>query len=224
MTKSVSVAGNTMFELEAAEKDCVLIMDALGRIRDKTPMAVKGAINETQKELTKFLVKQSSKKYIAKQSEIKGSIKNTKAKTGRLEAVIKSISPMTELYQRKISDKELHWPFNSSARPEFIKGKVIRAANLEKLRLRPGAKDEYRAFVARFTNRSKSGEISEHITVAQRVPGKRMKSKPWKEALKKLLAPADPMMVGKVYDEADTDVSGMLNKHIESNLDRYIKL
>ena len=32
------------------------------------------------------------------------------------------------------------------------------------------------------------------------------------------------MMVGKVYDEADTDVSGMLNKHIESNLDRYIKL
>lgn len=214
MTKNVQVENDIRFSVDV--EDYVLVMDAFGRIRNKTPLQVRNAINTTQKELVKFLAKQTNRKYIAKQSEIKGSIKSTKATTTKLEAVIKSTSPMTEMYGRKISDRELHWPFNSSPRPTRIKGKVLREESLKKLELRPGAKDAYKAFVARFQNK--------HVTVVQRVPGKRMKSKPWKEALKKLLAPADPMMVGKVYDEETPEVSKILEKHIQDNLDRIITM
>lgn len=222
MTKDISrsIAGNTYFTVDTS--DTVLVLDALGRIRNKTPIITRSAINDTARELKQFLVKNVSKKYVAKQAEIKGSMKETKATTSRLEAKLVSASTMTEMYDRKITDKSLHWPFvegeTAEDRPRILKGKVIKASKLAELALKPGARDAYKAFVAELKAGSKS-----HIAVVQRIPGSHMKGKPWKEAIKKLLAPADPMMVGKVYDENDVNVSDILSRHIEQNMDKYFK-
>ena len=69
--------------------------------------------------------------------------------------------------------------------------------------------------------RYKSG----HMTVGQRVPGKRMRSDRRKEAVKTLLSPSVPTMLGHeqgVYREVEPQIQELLQKSIQEQIRRFL--
>ena len=93
-----------------------------------------------------------------------------------------------------------------------------RDKNAGSLVLKPGSGgDQYRAFVVKY----KSG----HMTVGQRVPGKRMKSQPDKEFVKSLLSPSTPNMLGYeegVYGVVEPQMYDMLQRNIQKQIRRFL--
>ena len=79
----------------------------------------------------------------------------------------------------------------------------------------------YKAFVATMTNVSKDGRVSKHEGIFQRVPGKRMKKDPRREAIKEIHALAKSKAAERAYREkVDSDVKGelsyRLHKHVNA--------
>ena len=138
-----------------------------------------------------------------------------KATVGNLEAKVTSAEPVNELYDFKVNPRTY---IRGGGVPGGYKGNVRRNKSAAKLILRPGATgDEYKAFVVRY----KSG----HMTVGQRVPGKRMKSKPEKEFVKTLLSPSTPNMLGYeqgVYGVVEPKMYDMLQQNIQIQIQRYL--
>ena len=85
---------------------------------------------------------------------------------------------------------------------------------MKRVALRPGAAgDKYKAFIVRY----KSG----HYALAQRVPGKRMKSNPHKEAIKSLLSISAPKAEEIAYrDGIEDDVHDILQRSIQEQMRR----
>ena len=193
----------------------------LGMTRDKSKIVLRGAINDTAKDSMKLLLNETSKRYVLRRSVLKKSMGLSKATTSNLSAVIAVVSPTTELYDSKVSPKKYVHPLDFEHKPSHYKGKVLRQSSMSKLILRPGtARDKYKAFVVKF----KAGD-KEHITIGQRVPGKKMKSKPHKEFVKKLLAPSVPTMMGNeqgVYGVVEPQMYDLLSKHIARRIERHL--
>ena len=98
----------------------------------------------------------------------------------------------------------------------MIKVNVLREKGYKKLVLKPGSgRDQYKAFVTRFKNG--------HYAVAQRVPGKRMKSKPAKEAIQSLMSVSVPKMEETVYSqEMSEEIYDTLKQNIWQQIDRVL--
>ncbi|MDE7247549.1 MAG: hypothetical protein K2N43_06650 [Lachnospiraceae bacterium] len=79
----------------------------------------------------------------------------------------------------------------------------------------------YKAFVATMKNVSKDGAVTEHKGIFQRVPGKRMKKDPRREAIKQIYGPAKSKAAERAYREkfasdAKRELSYRLYKHIKA--------
>lgn len=190
----------------------------LGMTKDKSRLVLRSVINDTAKDTKSLLINETVKRYHLKRSYIKKTVGVSKATTGHLSAVIAVVSPTTELYDSKVSPRKYVHPLDFAHKPKVYKGKVLRTNPLSKLVLKPGnAKDQYKAFVVKYQ--------SGHITIGQRVPGKRMKSKPHKEFVKTLLSPSVPTMMGNekgVYGVVQPQMHDLLVKHIASRIERHL--
>lgn len=212
--------GPNSITFEVDSEDYIACIDVLGRMRDKTPIIIRNSINRTATWLNRQITREVKKRYaIDKQlldlnekeenkygdgGKAKGKYINVeKAKVSNLVSTIKYKSPVFDLYDFKISNKN-YYPASKGG-PKLIYGAALKAPMkrliLKKYDKRRNAaaiannRDRYKAFVIRYKNHSKDGTVSYHITAAQRVPGKRMKSDPSKEAVKSLLGPSLSKMV-----------------------------
>ena len=190
----------------------------LGMARDKSKTILRSAINDTAKDTMKLLLDETVKRYVMKRSKLKKTMGLSKATAGHLSAVIAVTSPTNELYDFKVSPKKYVHPLDFANKPKVYKGKVLKSAALSKLVLRPGAsRDKYKAFVVKYQ--------SGHITIGQRVPGKRMKSKPHKEFVKTLLSPSAPTMMGNekgVYGVVQPQMHDLLVGHIARRIEKHL--
>ena len=188
---------------------------ALGMAKDKSKMVLRTAINNTAKETVTLLVDEANRMYYIPKSRVKKTITTKKATVGKLEAIITSAEPVNELYDFKVSPRA-YTPHNRP--PAGHTGNVRRDKGPGRLYLRPGASgDKYKAFVVRYQ--------SGHITIGQRVPGKRMKSKPEKEFVKTLLSPSTPNLLGYeqgVYGLVEPQMYDMLQQNIQEQIHRYL--
>ena len=76
--------------------------------------------------------------------------------------------------------------------------------------------DQYKGFVVKYH--------SGHLAFAERVPGKKMRSDPKKEAIETLYSLATPKMEEVVYmDEIHEGVMDLLEKSIETQIYRYMR-
>ncbi|MCD7862864.1 MAG: phage tail protein [Lachnospiraceae bacterium] len=188
---------------------------ALGMMKDKSKMVLRTAINNTAKETVTLLVDEVSREYYYKKSDARKTITTKKATTSSLQAIINSSGPVNELYDFKVNPKA----YRPKNRPKADhKGNVRRDRDPSYLYLKPGAsRDKYKAFVVKYS--------SGHITIAQRVPGQRMKSDPSKEAIKTLLSPSVPNMLGYeqgVYGIVNPQMYDLLQKNIQEQIQRYL--
>lgn len=205
-----------MIHFHVEMQDLTQIESALGMARDKSKMVLRTAINNTAKQTVTLLVDEANREYYIGKTKVRKTISTKKATTGKLEAIIKSEEPVNELYDFKVRPKA-YAPHN---RPKAgHTGNVRRDKSPSRLYLKPGASsDKYKAFVVRYQ--------SGHITIGQRVPGKRMKSKPEKEFVKTLLSPSTPNMLGYeqgVYGVVEPQMYDLLQRNIQAQILRYLK-
>ena len=190
----------------------------LGMARDKSKTILRSAINDTAKDTMNLLLDETVKRYVMKRSTVKKTMNLKKATASNLTATIKVTSPTTELYDFKVSPKKYVHPLDFANKPSVYKGKVLKSAKLSKLVLRPGtARDKYKAFIVKYQ--------SGHITIGQRVPGKKMKSKPHKEFVKTLLSPSVPTMMGNekgVLGVVQPQMHDLLVEHIARRIERHL--
>lgn len=204
-----------MIHFQVEMEDLTRIESALGMMKDKSKMVLRTAINNTAKETVTLLVDEANREYYISKSKVKKTMSTKKATVGKLEAVITSAESVNELYDFKVAPKAYR-PHNRP--PAGHTGNVRRDNSPKRLYLKPGAaRDKYKAFVVRYQ--------SGHITIGQRVPGKRMKSKPEKEFVKTLLSPSTPNMLGYeqgVYGVVEPKMYDMLQRNIQEQILRYL--
>lgn len=204
-----------MIQYHVDMQDLTEIEAALGMMKDKSKIVLKAAINNTAKQTVVLLTDEANRKYHIAKSRVKKTMTTKKATTGKLEAIVTSSEPVNELYDFKVSPRTY---VRGGGVPGGYKGNVRRDKSASKLILKPGARgDQYKAFVVRY----KSG----HITVGQRVPGKRMKSDSKKEFVKTLLSPSTPNMLGYeqgVYGVVEPQMYDMLQQNIQTQIIRFL--
>lgn len=187
----------------------------LGMLRDKSNLVLKAAINNTAKIVSGEMVEGAHKKYDYKKASIKKANSIKKATVRKPESVISAVGPTNDMLSFRVRPST-YFPGSRGA-PSWIKARVKRSQPFEKIALRPEApNDKYKAFVVRY----KSG----HYALAQRVPGEKMKSKPWKEAVKSLLSLSTPKMEAIAYDEnLEGNVDDILEGEIERQIQRFMR-
>lgn len=205
-----------MINYEVNMDDLREIENMLGIYRDKSKIVLKNAINDTAKQTQKLLIQKTAEKYaIRDKNAIKKTMTLSTAKASKLVAVLTSKGRVNELYNFKVAPNIY---VRGGGVPGGYKGKVIKSSRGKKLILKPQtADDQYKAFIVKY----KSG----HMTVGQRVPGKKMKSNPHKEFVKSLLSPSLPKMLGGeqgVFNDISPQVYEMLQDNIQKNLLKYL--
>ncbi|BBF42001.1 hypothetical protein lbkm_0683 [Lachnospiraceae bacterium KM106-2] len=180
-------------ELSKIEKD-------LGNFSKKSKYVLKKAINQTAKETRKDLLNAARTKYAVKVGRFNSAAKIKNASIGSLIATIYATGSPLEIKDFRVS------PGSYGKKVKVAKGKVYRVGSLVPLQ-----KGTLKAFVAKF----KSG----HVSVVERVPGKKMKSNQTKDALKKLFSPSVPTMLGN-----EKMLVGVVEPTIQEQLDKNISL
>lgn len=195
-----------MTEFKIDDNELKKIEERFGNMNNDAKDVLKKAINNTAKKARLRITKQAQMTYSARQGRFNKHMKIQNARKTNLIAVIRAAGEATELMDYKTSPTRVP---NPKSRPDVTKAKVLRESSMKDLE-----KGDIKAFIVRF----KSG----HVSVAQRVPGERMKSNPKKERLRKLLSPSIPQMLGnekKVYDTVQphiyNDLQENINRHIE---------
>lgn len=205
-----------MIHFQVEMEDLTRIESALGMMKDKSKMVLRTAINNTAKQTVTLLVDEANREYHITKAKVRKTITTKKATTGNLVALITSSEPVNELYDFKVKPRTY---IRGGGVPGGYKGNVRRDKPASKLVLKPGAsRDKYRAFVVQY----KSG----HITVGQRVPGKRMKSDSSKEFVKTLLSPSTPNMLGYeqgVYGVVKPQMYDLLQQNIQTQIQRFLR-
>lgn len=194
------------------------IESALGMAKDKSKMVLRSAINNAAKQTENRMVTEAKTRYRYKKAT-KGDIREAneikKARTSNMEAVIKATGATNELLDFRVKPST-YFPGGVGA-PRMVYAKTLKDSSFKPVVLKPGATgDKYKGFVIQYQNG--------HRALAQRVPGKKMKSKPWKEAVKSLLSLSTPKMEEKVYDEKiSSDMYDVLQKNIQEQILRYMR-
>lgn len=202
-----------MLTFEVDKEQIDTIEKALSGIKKDSKTILKKAINKTAKEVRKQLAKTAKETYAVKISGFSKSMTIKSATVSKTEAIIKSEGEGLEIGKFRAS------PFryaNGKDRPKEIKAKVLTASSMKAL-----VKGNTKAFVARFRN-----EKSTHLAIVERDSNKKMRSNPKKDALKKLLSPSIPQMLGnekKVYNKIEPQMKELIQKNIKQELERTLQ-
>lgn len=204
-----------MIHFQVEMQDLTQIESALGMTKDKTKYVLRAAINSTAKKTVSLLATEANREYHISKGTVRKTISTKNATVATLAATVTSDGPVNELYDFKVSPRTY---IRGGGVPGGYKGNVRRDKGAKALMLKPGESgDKYRAFVVRYQ--------SGHMTVGQRVPGKRMKSKPEKEAIKTLLSPSTPNMLGYeqgVYGVVEPQIYDLLQTSIQEQMHRFL--
>lgn len=203
----------TMQGLEELERD-------LGVLKDKSKIILRGAINNTAKKVRKDMEHGANKRYKLDSDRLgsglqgfKAAGETKKATVANLAAYIYVTGPIGEVYDYQVKPKT-YFPGSKGA-PNWIKAKVKKASRLSNMSLMKTGKDKYKAFVVRYH--------SGHMALAERVPGKSMKSNPQKEAIRSLFSNSIPKDEEMVYrEELEPDIYDTLEKSIEQQIQRFL--
>lgn len=199
--------------LEELERD-------LGVMKDKSKLILRGAINNTAKNVRKDMEHGANRRYKLDSKRLGSGLQGfkaageiKKATVGNLTAYINVKGPIGEVYDYQVNPKT-YYPGSKGA-PNWIKAKVKKSSRLRNMSLLKSGKDKYKAFVVRYH--------SGHLALAERVPGKSMKGNSHKEAIRSLYSNSVPKDEEMVYkEELEPDINDTLLKAIEQQIQRFL--
>lgn len=183
------------------------IEERLGNLGDKAPNALRNALNTTARKIRKQIVKDARGQYVLKdkkQLQATKAMKMSNAKPSNLVATLRSSGSSNELMNFLVSPESLSRGNNA---PAVYAAQVLKASGTKSLDGDP------KPFVTQFQ--------SGHIAIVERVPGKRMRSNPKKEALKKLLSPSVPHMLKN--KDVQAKANRMLMEELPDQIEKQIQ-
>lgn len=176
-----------------SDADSQKIARILGNMRDQARPVLKKALNATAKDARKLLAKKAQETYAVKISGFNKGTKIKNATNANLAATINVTGRANELISFRVNPATYR---AGAARPDIIKGKVLKASSLKQLK-----KGNVKAFIVKYA--------SGHVTVAQRLDSERL-------PIKTLYSPSNPSMIGsaKVYGVLRPQIGEMLQDEI----------
>ena len=202
-----------MIHFQVEMQDLTKIEAALGMTKDKSKIALRSAINNAAKQIEKTMSSETKGRYVFKK-DIKAANELKKSTTRSLQAIITVRGTPNELYDFQVRP-QTYYPGSKGA-PKWIKARGKNETQFHKIAARMDASgDKYKGFVVKYH--------SGHLALAERVPGKKMRSDPRKEAIESLYSLATPKMEEVVYmDNIHDNVMDILEKSIETQINRYL--
>ena len=204
------------------------VAKALGDLKDKTPAAVKVAINATAREARKLMVAKAKARYAvnaAGQKHLKELVQRKKATNTSLNAELHIASFRNDLGYFKYSPEGVHTGqdvFKNA--PPVVRAKVLKASSLKPL---TGEARLSKGFVLQF----KSG----HIGMVQRVIGSNSSRKKtargyprWTtkdgrvEKLRTMGSPSATAMHNTIWPEVEQQVEDFLIKRLDQQVDKVL--
>ena len=203
-----------MIHFQVEMQDLTKLEAALGMAKDKSKIALRSAINNAAKQIEKTMVKGTKGRYVFKK-DIKSANSIKKATTRNMQAIITVRGTANELYDFQVRP-QTYYPAGKGA-PKWVKARGKKKGKLQRIAAKRDVDgDKYKGFVVKYH--------SGHLAFAERVPGKKMRSDPHKEAIESLYSLATPKMEEVVYmDEIHEGVMDLLEKSIETQIYRYMR-
>lgn len=192
-----------MIKFEIEKNAIETISKNLLEVSEKSPNALKNAINMTARSARKLLVEQAQSAYTVKSGRFNKATKITNATTRNLTAIITAKGSPMELKDFKVSPASPPKSYNPKG---TTKAKVYSDSVLKPLELR-GIK----AFVVKFSNG--------HVSVAQRRTKARL-------PIKTLFSTSIPKMIGNekaVYGIIEPKIQEILNQSVEKQIERILQ-
>ncbi len=176
---------------------------------DMAKEAMRKAIRETAKGLKEKLYAETKKEYTIKRFK-KSSIRVLNPTKRLLRAILEVEGEPLGLrgsYKNRKNGKR-----------KGASAMVKAGGQVRELILSSGGRG-YKAFVTTVKNVAKDGTVSEHTGIFQRVPGKKMRAHPEKEAIRQLYGPARSKAAESTYREKlepgmQSELSYHLHRHI----------
>ena len=173
----------------------------------KAPSVLATALNATANEMKRKMGQKVRKKYAVTDDRIlqekkRGGMFLERATGGTLEASLISKGPMVDV---------MAYTTRRNTGTVAAMLKVLNESSMTALEA--GGR---KAFEATFVNVDENGQRTEHTAIIQRRGKERL-------PVKKLLAPAAPILYGKSYEEAEMDYYAILQKHIQRQVERTLE-
>lgn len=194
--------------LEELERD-------LGMLKDKSKMVLRGAINQTAKELEKQMAHEANRRYKLDEGlqGYKSANKITKATTGSMQATIRAAGPVQDMSDYLMKPDATVYPGGKGA-PKWIKAKVLRKSRLKGISRFKSGRDKYKGFMVRFHNG--------HEAFVSRRPGSVSRST-GKEVIETIYSPAVSKGEEVVYrDDMEEEVNRMLLDNIQKQIQKFL--
>lgn len=182
----------------------------LGKLKNDAPSVLVKAVNDVARKVRRQIIKDVKGEYVFQDKEklkAQTALKMKSARKNRIEATLKSRGPMQDLAKFLVSPKTIS---RGMEHPPLYKAQVQKRSGLKALDGNP------KPFITQFK--------SEHIAVAVRVPGKKMKKNPHRTFIKKLLSPAVPHMLGNpdIQAAAQAMVGDLLPQAVQKQIDKLL--
>lgn len=179
--------------------DMSSIEDMLDNLKAKAPNVLRNAINRTVTNVKKNIAMKTSSMYFIKSSDVKKTIKISKATKTKLCGIVKSSSGMIALSKFRVTPNRAVSYKNGKPNPRFYKAGVKRAGGVKKLDKSP------RAFITTM----KSG----HVGVFERTSKQSF-------PIRQLYGPSVPQMVENnlIIKKITEDANITLSKRIEAEV------
>ncbi len=203
------------------------IEEQLGSLKDKAPVVLKKALNDTAKWTGRELAKEAQARYQVKTMKFAKEFTISRASNGRLQATLTAEGFPLALSKFKLSPPK---PIVSESGSPAAKVAILQGRPIKEVTNAQGKK----AFVTEFS--------SGHIAVVQRQPGQKYTSKGWKDRkskwkkykkrtgrldntrIKELYGPSVPKMLektGVTKEYLESDESKIL-EHLKAAVTKHI--
>lgn len=180
------------------------VQKRLGNFKSKTPLVLSGAINRAIQNVKKNMGKETSQLYYISSSDVKKTVRITKASKGSLKAAAISAGGGIELSKYKVSPKTPVRYRGKSRSPRVYKAGVKKDGGIKPLDGDP------KSFVAVM----KSG----HVGVFTRKNGKSL-------PIKQLYGPSVPQIVKNedIMSKINKEASETLQKRIDAEINNILR-
>lgn len=166
-----------MIYYQSLEDEIKKIERALGSLNQKAPSVLASSLDSTARILRDMLVDETNADYQNKVKVKKKDLTLFRSQRSKLIAKLVSKGEVKDLMEYKVNPVKVTNQYKR-AKPSSYNAQVLRSGGLKALDGSP------KPFVTQFA--------SSHKALAVRVPGKRMKTNPKKEFIKKLTGPSTP--------------------------------
>lgn len=218
-----------MIHVMVEMQDLQRIEAALGMVKDKSKTVLRAAVNNTAKRSVEMLVEEARKEYIMRRpAHVRKTMEIKRATTSNLTAMVTSRGRVNELYDYSVNPSS----YVTTDRPKrghkghelrATRGKTIQYGAITRTGQFTKTKDKHKAFITEYQ--------SGHITLAQRVPGTRRRSKrpshpKGEEKIKNIKATSIPVMLGNengVYGTVAPKIQEELEQQIEQQILRLLR-